>query len=372
MPIYYGNTKVDITSKGVVMPLTTPPAPKIDQSGHYTEGDRFLIAYTPTGQYIGLGTEHSYGWDLPLVDDASQAATFLFRRYYPIDVTTEDYNLQCEINSTTIAVGSSGISSGALIASDGANFSSFYVRYNDYNNVLTSMYAYIKYFVQGEGWEKRNIYNITVGQSQTYLTISYSANQEAIALPFKLVKYTAIPNEINKAYYGNTLVYQKQAPAPTPEWHTIYEGSSTATTEATLNYISSKSGSAGSKNSFVTLTNTTNPIKLRLTIKYQNNYYTSDTSGKNNYTYYYAHQVINRDTNAHTVTIELDDINPATYDPTVSVNRLFRIYSYESTSGTKLTTSLILTSNWELKLAKGNIYSYSYSKMWVTKVEQYY
>lgn len=224
MPIYNGNTKVNITSKGVVVPLTTPPAPKIAKPEYYTKGDRFLIMYTPTSQYIGLGAEHSGGWwKLPLVDDVSQAAPFLFRRYSPVEEDPrEDLSLCCDFgNDDTHIVGSSGTAtSGNLGTGDTLTYSGFYIKYEDYNDVLTSMYAYIEYFIsQSSGWVKKNIYEITAG---TYLTVRYSESKEPIALPFKLVKYVEAPSGIDKVYYGNTLVYQKQL---LPSWHTIFEGS---------------------------------------------------------------------------------------------------------------------------------------------------
>lgn len=208
MPIYYGNTKIDITSKGVVKDITTPPVPRIHQPGHWQEGEPFLMVYTPTGQYVGVyDHEYSYGYHITLVDDASQAALFLFDKYYPVDNPQDDYSLFWYKKALPVYASTGSVSRGALYAGNGDTV--FKVRYADYNNVTTSMYAYIDY-----NNEKRNIYNITVNQSNLFI-VSYSAEQEAIALPFKIVKYTEIPNGIDKVYYGNTLVYQKQAPAPT-------------------------------------------------------------------------------------------------------------------------------------------------------------
>ena len=132
------------------------------------------------------------------------------------------------------------------------------------------------------------------------------------SLPIEFCELDTIstPSGIDKVYYGNTLVYQKQLP---PSWHTIFEGSSTATSTSTLNYVNSKgSSSFVGKDPFVTLTNTTtNPIKLRLTIKYANHPYSYPDNSSNYYTYYKNHEVRANDGNTHTITITLDDIDPA-------------------------------------------------------------
>lgn len=175
---------------------------------------------------------------------------------------------------------------------------------------------------------------------------------------------------IGKVYVGSQLVYQKQLP---PEWHTIYTGSSTSTSTSTLNYVKSKgSTSYVNKNPFVTLTNTTNPIKLRLTIKYTNypSNYGSDYTDDNYYTYYKNHQVTADDFNTHTITITLDDIDPV--GVSAGAKELFAINSYLQGEGSIRTTGLILGTSFQLyvQIYKGE--SSAYSEFWITKVEQYY
>lgn len=175
---------------------------------------------------------------------------------------------------------------------------------------------------------------------------------------------------IDKVYVGSQLVYQKQLP---PEWHTIYIGSSTATSSATLNYVNSN-GSTGfvSKNPFVTLTNTTNPIKLRLTIKYANHPYNygSSYADENYYIYYNNHMVTANDINTHTITITLDDIDPV--EISVYAKELFNINSYLQSKGSIRTTNLSLGTSFQLYVGVLNAESYAYSEFWITKVEQYY
>ena len=170
---------------------------------------------------------------------------------------------------------------------------------------------------------------------------------------------------IGKVYVGSQLVYQKQ------DWHTIYTGSDTSTTYATLNYITSNSSAITDKDPFDSIADTTSPLKLRLTIKLENHGYTMSTAGRNYYQYYSltSHQVNTTSSSAITVTVTLDDISW----PRDSNTTLFRIRTYFNAGAVTNTTTLVrLSSDGTIDVYSANPDTSYYSRMWVTKVEQYY
>ena len=212
MPIYNGNTKVDITSKGIVKKLSSRPV--------YNQ--KFYVRCTTDNTYLKcvkhIGSTDNITYLIQPTDDIREASTCFisvdsFTGYDVLNIDTPDgtnYNCGWKSNDSTPAY------TGRLTTKYNQS-SVFRILLYDYDNMYfcdafvyadapnTPRYNSILTMVTNS---QNSRYDMLVSEN----TVTDPSRLTYASLPIEFCELDTIstPSGIDKVYYGNTLVYQKQ------------------------------------------------------------------------------------------------------------------------------------------------------------------